>query len=104
MFKCGKLKYVGNLDYNKVYITDYAMSVQGIIFIVHTAKGVTHLNSSTDNICNSRIFENELSDQYVGYHDFVATWTKVLNSGGEVRVLALDSKAAFDHVWHQLKG
>ena len=31
----------------------------------------------------------------------VQTWTKELNSRGEVRVTALDIKATFDRVWHQ---
>ena len=54
---------------------------------------------------------NLLSDAQFGFRQvhsapdlitaLVQTWTKELNSRGEVRVTALDIKVAFDRVWHQ---
>ncbi|XP_072102797.1 uncharacterized protein [Mobula birostris] len=71
-----------------------------------------------EGVTNSAITQHLLGnillmDAQSGFHrghsapdlitSFVQAWTKELSTRGEVRVIALDIKAAFDRVWHQDK-
>eukprot|EP00061_Rhincodon_typus_P011071 g35827.t1 len=64
-----------------------------------------------ENVINSAIKQNLLSDAQFGFHQghsapdlitaLLQTWTNELNFRGEVRVTAFIIKAVFDRVWHQ---